>query len=235
LIIPVREDVMIARLAFLAALLCATPVAAQIALPNVQGPEATAQEVAAARAQADQIIATANAQAYFTNVTSDRTPAVKHDASGMVCRFEPGSTRNSIRIYAPRPNAPVQGEDVSCGTSVGDGGFTIYATRYKPLPSEADDMREAVRQMQATYGELKPYEGTIGLAQNDDVSIGQTLTVQFQFEGRPYASLTQIAHRDGWAFKLRASGPPEEMQATALYGSMSFLGMLTARDVSPTD
>jgi len=226
---------MIARLAFLAALICATPVAAQIALPNVQTPAATPQEIAAARAQADQIIAAGNAQAHFTNVTRDRAPAVRHDASGMVCRFEPGSTRNSIRIYGVRQNMPVQGDDVSCGTTVGDGGFTIYATRYKPLPSEAEDMREAVRQMQATYGEIKPYEGTIGLAQNDAVPVGQTLTVLFQHQGRQYGSLTQIAHRDGWSFKLRASGSSEDIQATALYGSMSFLGMLTARGASKAD
>lgn len=226
---------MIARLAFLAALLCASPVAAQIALPNVQMPDASPEEIADARAQADQIIAAANAQAWFTNVTTDRAPAVRHDASGMVCRFEPGSTRNGIRIYGARPEAPVQGEDVSCGTSAGSGGFTIYATRYKPMPSEIDDMREAVRQMLATYGELKPYEGTLGLAQDDDIAIEQTLAVQFQYQGQRYASLTQIAHRDGWAFKLRASGPPEAFQATALYGSMSFLGMLAAREAPGAD
>lgn len=226
---------MIARMAFLAALSGAAPVAAQIALPNIQAPEASPQEVAAARAQADQIIAAADARAHFTNVTRDRAPAVRHNASGMVCRFEPGSTRNSIRVYGVRANAPTPGDDVSCGTNAGGGGFTIYATRYKPMPSEAEDMREAVRQMQATYGELKPYEGTIGLARDEGVPIEQTLTVQFQYDGLRLASLTQIAHRDGWAFKLRASGPPESFQSTALYGSMSFLGMLTTRDAARPD
>ena len=224
---------MIARLAFLGVLLCALPATAQeIAGPPAQAAPApsTPAEIAAAKAEADRLIATANAGAYFTNVTEGGAPSVRHTASGMICRFEPGQPLNNIRVYPARPEAPVAGEDVSCGTNAVGGAFTVYATRYKPMPSEADDMREAVRQMREAYGEIKSYEGNIGLARTEEFPVGQTLVVDLQYNGRRLISLTQIAHRDDWAFKLRASGPPEAVNQVGIYGSMAFLTMLMARE-----
>lgn len=98
--------------------------------------KATPEQIAAATAEADRLIANAKAQAYFVNATKDGLPRVRHIASGMECVFDPGRAENQIVVYA---SSAAPGDDVSCQTSTvyADGGWvidTIYASRYpKPL------------------------------------------------------------------------------------------------------
>src|SRR5690349_3671147 len=73
-------------------------VAALAVLLHSWAPEATAQEQidpALAQAAAEQLISKAKAEGLFAPGAWDHGPTVRHERSGMICRFVQGEASNS--------------------------------------------------------------------------------------------------------------------------------------------
>ncbi|RZJ31833.1 MAG: hypothetical protein EON85_02730 [Brevundimonas sp.] len=137
---------------FIAALAFASVAVAQ----DAPAP-ATPEQVAAARTEADRIIAAAGAADLFTNITGNANPMVRHRGSGLICIFRNVPEIDRITIY---PGGQ-RGDDVGCNTVDPANGAetTVYATRYVPLPSEEAVLADAVRAIKQRFPSARAYEG----------------------------------------------------------------------------
>lgn len=207
---------MLARLIFFATLALTAPAVAQEA-------PATPAQIAAARAEAEAIIGAAGAADLFANVTDAAAPRVRHNLSGMVCTFTAGERRNNIRIY---PNSP-RGEDVSCGTNALGAAFTTYATRYNPMPSEEEDLRETVSSIRRAWPGAEPFTGEVTIASSDNLPAPKLAVLKIEHNGQQLVTLALVSHLEGWAFKTRASGPVEDAGTVSLFAGISFISALS--------
>lgn len=212
---------MIVRLAFLAALLCAVPAAAQEAAP---GPSATPEQIATARAEADRILAAAGADDVFENISADQTPRVRHTASGMICSFFGSREIDKVLIFPD----PTRGNDVGCSTADSSGAeVTFYATRYQPMPSEREVLRNAVDAIRNRFPSARVYEGGLSSAgvAGQIPPVGAAFVVSTN-KGELF-TMALVSHRGEWGFKARASGPLERAAEVSLLAQAGFMTMLT--------
>lgn len=133
-------------------------ILAALAIPVCARPQPappTALQVAAARAEADSILAKTGTGDLFENITDGEIPQLRHRASGMVCFFNADGVGNSIFVY---PNGP-RGDDVSCGRNIAGAAITQYATR-APRPVTATQLLASVlSEIRSVHGELVPDRG----------------------------------------------------------------------------
>lgn len=219
---------MIGRLTFVAALATAHMAVAQEAPKD---PPATAEEVAEARAVADRIIAEADAERIFVNSTDGNIPTVTHVASGMTCMFD-GGQRDRVTIFPAAAGNLPRGDDVAC-VSYDEAlkiDLSLYATRYRPLPSEAAVMADARRAIQNRWPDARPY--TEGLPSLSMEGRSPTLMAAFKIniEGKDMLTLALVTHRGEWGFKARATGPYNDAMGVGLYAGMLLEGALMARE-----
>ncbi|MFC7379122.1 hypothetical protein [Brevundimonas sp. GCM10030266] len=217
---------MIARLTFIAALAFAPMAAAQDATPA----PATSEQLAAARAEADRLIAVAEAGDLFVNITGNANPMVRHRGSGLICIFRSFSEINRITIY---PGGE-RGEDVSCSTLDPETSAetTVYATKYAPLPSEEAILADAMRAITQRFPSARAYEGDIVNVTADDVA---PITAAFLIETNlgPRFTMATVEHLDGWGFKLRATGPADKAREISAFANTGFATMLVMRRLPP--
>ena len=190
----------------LVAALAAGPAIAQISIRPAE--PATPAEIAAARAEADRLIAAANAGDVFENVSEGREPRARHLRSGMVCRFQMGDDQSGITVF---PSPVPRGDDVGCNVGAGDTIRTIYATRYGALdvsPQEAMDI--AVYQIQQRYPRARAYEDTLVTITREGAE--PTRIAAFSI-GSAYTQV-MIADVGDWSIKERLTLPgPPSMEA----------------------
>lgn len=196
-----------------------------------QEPPVTDGQIAAARAQADQLVAAADAQAWFENVTDSVSPEVRHRPSGMRCRFT-GSRSDRIAVFQTGPAGIPQGDDVGCVTR--DEALaidlTLYATRYRPLPSEDVILADAVNAILNRYPGAQPYRGDlVSMSIDDDEPPVQAAYEVMMPEG-PMLTIALVEHLDEWGFKARVTGPQPDAMEVSLYGSLMLVGALLERD-----
>jgi len=209
---------MIARLTFAAALALATVVQAQTPV----------EDVIAATAYADQLIADGDAGAYFDNITTDATARVRHRASGMTCAFKPGVRGSSIRIFPSIGGATVPGDDVACGFQIGAATLTTYATRYESRPSANEVFQSAIGAIRRNSPDARPHSGApISVPVQDGPA---PLVAAFDLDlGRgPALSLVMVSHIGDWSFKARATGPADD-STVASSAATAFADSLPAR------
>lgn len=206
---------MIGRLIFIAALAAASAASAQ---ETPAPPPATPQQVAEARATADRLIREAEAETIFVNKTDSAVPEVEHVASGMHCLFN-GNAHDRIVIFPVQSDSVPRGDDVGCVTKEETLRIdtTLYATRYRPLPSEAAALDDAVRAIRGRWPDAAPYEGGLVSLSSDDVEPPLAAAFKVITPDGPMLTLALIDHRNGWAYKVRATGPFEEAMLTSLY------------------
>jgi hypothetical protein len=221
---------MIGRLIFIATLLAASAASAQ---ETAAPPPATPEQIAEARATADRLIREAEAETIFVNKTTSAVPEVQHVASGMRCLFN-GNAHDRILIFPVQSDAVPRGNDVGCVAKEESLRIdtTLYATRYRPLPSEAAALGDAVRAIRARWPDATPYEGdlvSLG-AENRDPPLAAAFKVNTP-EG-PMLTLALIDHLNGWAYKMRATGPFEEAMLTSLYAG-TMMTILPGQATSP--
>lgn len=216
---------MIGRLLFLAALLIAAPVAAQEPPPSP--PQATSEQVTAARAEADRIIAAAEAGDLFVNMTGNAFPTVRHKASGLICHFRGAPEVNRILIF---PNSP-RGDDVGCTTRDPSVWVetTYYATRYSPMPTEQAILDDAMAAIRNRFPSARPFEGELSSATTPTVTpISGALVVESTI-GTLFTMAT-VEHLDSWSFKARATGPLEKAGEVNI-SALMFAIMLSLRNL----
>lgn len=226
---------MLARLSFIAALTLAPTALAQDRTPP-PSPPATAEEIAAARAIADRLIAAGEAQGVFINTTKDGLAQVTHVASGMTCRFE-GGPRDRIVVYPEGPGRPPRGDDVSCITydEALDIDLTLYATRYRPLPSEAAVLADARRAIENRWPDARPYAEGLPTLNLEGRSPPLIAAYKIQLDGREKLTLAMVTHRGDWGFKARATGPYDQAMAVGLYAGVLLEGALMEREAPKAD
>lgn len=161
----------------------------------------SAAQSAAARAEADRLIAAGDAGAWFDNVSEGAEPRARHRPSGLICRFTPGDPNNSITIF---PSPMPRGDDVGCNVGAGDRARTVYATRYGGLnlsPEQAMGIAEAsIRQR---FPDARPYEGALATASREGAT--PTLAVAYRI-GDGYTQAL-LAHVGDWSIKERLTQP----------------------------
>lgn len=194
---------MIGRLTFIAAFLAAPMAAAQdTPTPTVpEFPTRPADRSMPDRAEADTIIASSEHPRLFENVSDGRGPAVRHRASGLVCRFWPGLTGNAINVYEATPGA----EDVSCQTFVEGASVTHYASMYSPTPTAVAEMHSALAAIRERWPDLRAYTGETFNADAPELSLPQHYVsrgVVTQQDGE-YMTKVSLAKAGGWIVKQR--------------------------------
>lgn len=212
---------MIAKLTLIAALAVAPMAMAQ------ESPPPTAEQISAARAIADRLIADADAEGVFVNVTKDGIARVRHVASGMTCLFDGGS---EDRIYLFPTGA--RGDDVGC-ISRDDAlsiDLTLYATRYQPLPAESAVLADAERAIRNRWPDAVRYP--LGLPSLTVEGQSPTLMAGYKIRlgDQDKLTLALVTHRGEWGFKARATGPYEDAMGVGLYAGVLLEGALSDRE-----
>jgi hypothetical protein len=186
-----------------------------------QDAEPTTVSPAVAKAEGDRIIAAAQAEDLFENITgNDGFTSLRHKASGMTCAFDPAGARNNIRVYPPSNITPNRGDDVSCGTNFGGAAFSFYATRYTPMPDEEQVMAGAVIDVQREWTGIKSLDGDFSIATVEGRPTPRFAALAGRHpSGSQAATFIIVTHIDGWSFKTRASGLISDAKAVATAAS----------------
>ena len=108
-----------------------------------------------ALAEANSLIAGANAAAIFKPGAWAYGPTVLHERSGMLCLFAMG-VPNTLRVNDPEPT---RGDDVTCSTVVGGAIVSHFASRTTLVGSFESVSAGAVQAFMARVGSAKPYTG----------------------------------------------------------------------------
>lgn len=199
-------------LAATAAIVTAGPATAQISIRPAE--PATPAEIAAARGEADRLIAAGNAADVFENVSEGREPRARHRQSGLVCRFQMGSEHNSITVF---PSPVPRGDDVGCNVGSGDTVRSIYATRYGALNvSPQDAMDIAVYQIQQRYPRARPYEEALATITREGAE--PTRIAAFTID-RAYTQV-MIADVGDWSIKERLTLPEAPSMEAQLFNNI---------------
>lgn len=218
---------MIGRLVFITALLTAPLVSAQ----EPQAPP-TGEQIAAAKAHARQVIAAAEAGAYFEDITTDATPTVRHRPSGLTCIFTVGDPRDNIRFYPAEAGGPAHGDDVSCGTWINNTFLSTFATRYPGRPSREAVFGGTMADVPRNTPGARLIEGDVASASTGDRPPPLAGGYRMQLSGRAVQSYVLVDHIGDWSFKARATGP-EEDETVNLIGALFFsLSLPGAREAA---
>lgn len=206
---------MLANIVLMGVLALAAPAAGQ----DTPKPE----DVAVARIQADRIIAEAEAEGVFENITEDALPRLKHVQSGMTCIFDPGATRNNVHIFPVSATAPERGQNVSCGTNFGGAAVTTYASRLMPMPTVEDDMRSTIASVRETWPDAQALEGEFPVTTVDGQPESAFAALKFRHSsGQDAASFAMIRHVGEWSFKIRSTGLASDARSLAMISDLIF-------------
>lgn len=177
-------------------------------------PDASAEQLASAFAEADGLIASTGSPELFENISSEGMPKVRHKASGLVCIFMPGAENNTLVVF-PGDDLPL-GDDVGCNADMGRAYVTYYATRYGPGYSPRDSVNDAVVAIQDRFPDARPYEGTVASISPPE---GVTETAFAALLVGPEDSVRYthaLAAKVGeWIFKQRMTGDGAESSIMA--------------------
>ena len=192
----------------------AAPSATKSQTANDPDAPPSPEAVAAARARADQIIAAAHAQAYFTNVTDGASPKVKHRSSGMECVFGIDDPAN-VAVHPVQGRAP--GDDVSCGftATLSDGAkVSVDMTVDKPEHTDTLDQLLAgmVQAVHAQMPDAAPAQGrftSINLAakEGSNLPTHRSVRLQASADGHPVFTRAAVGVIGSWVVSQRTTAP----------------------------
>lgn len=206
---------MIGQIGFVAALLSGAW------LQEPQAP-ATAEQILAAKSHARQIIAAAQAGAYFEDITTDATPTVRHRPSGMTCIFTVGDRRDAIRLYPVRPGGPAHGDDASCGAWITTTFLTTFATRYPGRPTRDEVFQAALADVPRNTPGARLIQEPLSSASSGDRPPPLIGGYRMQLGGHDVQSYVLVEHIGDWSFKARATGAADE-ESVNLIAALFFM------------
>ena len=195
-----------------------TPVVAQ------EGPPpATAEEIAEAHQIADMLIKGDDVSPYFTNITDNGVPTVRHTRSGLVCMF--GGLDGSRVVTFPAQGGAEPGDDVGCLSRDVTLGLdlTVYATRYVDEVSAEEVLAAAAYGIEQRFQGAKPYEGDLAIATVEGMDSPLAAAYVYESVAGPMLTMALVSHRDGWSYKVRATGPAEDATVVSLMAGMTLL------------
>jgi hypothetical protein len=130
-------------------------LAALLAAPAPAAPAAPAPSLAALTAQADAVIAAAQAQKHFTNDTRRGLPAARHTESGLRCMFEVSDGANRI---VPIGAADGRGGGMACLSRPAGFSQTMEAMRLVPGQTLESVFAASVLNLTARQPAARPHE-----------------------------------------------------------------------------
>lgn len=196
----------------------ATPVAAQ------EGPPPpTAEEIAEARQIADVLIKGDDVSPYFTNITDSGAPMVRHTPSGLVCMF--GGLNGSRVVIFPAQGGAEPGDDAGCLSRDETLGLdlTIYATRYVDAVSAEEVLASAAYAIEQRFEGVEPFEGDLSLVSVEGMDSPLAAAYVYESTAGPMLTMVLVSHRNGWSYKMRATGPVEDAMTVSLMAGMTLL------------
>ncbi len=131
------------------------PLAAEAARPKAKAPP-TVEQIAAARARGDAMIAATGAPDLFLNVTEDDTPRVLHRPSRLLCYFDQDAAGGRIEIGAGEHRE----DTVACITGGGDVTRRLSASRAGGTGAAEDRAQATVAALRSAH----PGAGPVGKA-----------------------------------------------------------------------
>lgn len=186
-------------------------IAGAMALLDVQSaadPKAvppSAEEVAAARTHAEEIIRQADAADVFDNITTaDGVPLVKHRASGMTCSFS-GDDGDYVRVFPAGGGVP-RGDDVACGAQIMGAEHTTYATRYPDRHSAAVDLQAAVQAIVQRLPDARVHQGEFPVVNREGGPEVLAAAYDITIDGKPRLTMVLVSKVGEWNLKHRATG-----------------------------
>ncbi len=205
----------------------ATPDAAAAQPPAAQehvaasGPS-TPEEIAAARKEGDRILVGDNAQALFDNVTTSRTIALKHKASGLVCNFALGGA-NSVTLG--RAAATTDRDDaVNCMSGEGDYRETLTLMPNTTGATIDQALTETVRATISIYGQLHAYSGDgLNMTGGDSMPKHKTIRLLSATGSAPTYIYISAALVAGWTIVEQVVGPPADSAKIDLMGELKMV------------
>ena len=197
-----------------------------------ESPEATVVEIAAARDEADRLIAEAEAEGIFENITGDGRPTVLHRSSGLVCQFERGNPENVVYVF---PSPFPRGDDVGCNMPTGGYALTHYATRHtEPITAEAA-AQIAVAAVRERLGEVREFSGDAVDYSSEGLPRTYRALMEVSAEGRDLFTSASTAEVSGWIFKQRLTTPLDDALNGQLVGVAAWLSLLVFAQTRPFD
>lgn len=181
------------------------------------------QDPVSTRAEGDRLLTEAGASDFFDNLSDARATRLLHRSSGMTCVFDLAGSRNNIRVYPVRPGVSRRGDDVGCGTTT-EAAYTLYATRYDPGISEDDAMAQAINEVQSIWKDIEGVD-----IQSPRIIAGRTAFFRGRHpNGQTLSTVILIRKVDGWIFKMRASGAPDQLESVIDGAAERFAAQLPA-------
>jgi hypothetical protein len=171
---------------------------------------ATAEQIAAAKAEGDRLIAAGHGEGVFVNETTGVIVQVRHPQSGLVCQFIPGAPRNAVTVYSGG-DVP-RGDDVGCGHNLNQVVMTTFVTRYPKPKTVAEVLRESMADIPRNMSDLARFTGNSvnveaqpapAIPPKDRTVIRLTAT----FQGRPVFTRTAAAQCGAWIVAQRVTAP----------------------------
>lgn len=207
---------MLARLTFIAALAFAPMAAAQ----ETTTPP-SAEEIAAARALADRVIAAAEAQGIFVNKTDDNVAQVEHVASGMRCIISDDAA-DRLHIFPTGAAGIPRGGDVACISHNAELGTdtTLYATHYPERPTTREIVVSAVEGIRQRWPDAAPYQESLALANVQGFAPTEHAAFKIRHDGVDKLTMVVGAQEGDWSLKVRATGPYEDAMTLSLQAAM---------------
>jgi hypothetical protein len=172
---------------------------------------ATAEQIAAARAEGDRLIAAAQGAGVFVNETTGGIVQVRHPESGLVCQFIPGVPKNTVTVYSS--GSVPRGDDVGCGHNLNQVVLTTFVTRYPGPKTVADVLRESLADIPRQMTDVARFTGnSVSVEANkpapaippkDRTVIRLTAT----FQGKPVFTRTAAVQCGPWIVAQRVTAP----------------------------
>ena len=180
-------------------------------------------EVATARREADAIAAAAHADAWFENVTTTASPALKHKASGLVCTFVSGSPINRLLLFKP-PG----GDSFGCNTSRGPRSYSVFLDRAPPgRPPVEQLIGPLAGAIVKRFPEAKPLNPVLVASGQDDRggALPPHKVAQFT-RPTPRGDAEErlaVVYVGDWFLQQRITEPAADNTAADLLNELSFL------------
>lgn len=213
----------IAVLAACPGLAWAQPAAPPASAPQVnKPPPATPQQIAAAKAEADRIIAASHAGRWFVNATAGAQPEARHTPSGMVCGFVIGQ-RNEIRIPEA---AAAQGDEVSCVTTlISKDGPPIQLTQSAVRPAAPRTVEQELQLAMAAFRQrdpaAKPADGQFSNLRLGGTQVGHAaLRIEMTDGGQRIYARAGAAVVGAWVVTQSLTTPVANARSADLVGEL---------------
>jgi hypothetical protein len=216
----VKRTLLIAAGAFaFAAAAAAQP--AQVPLPPIPAKKpATPEEIAKARAYADQLIAQGHVEDVFENVTTDNIPRVRHKPSGMTCGFDPhpGDQLSGGTDGTPRTDY------AQCRGAMLDLAKSMTLVRRPQSAGLNEATTTFVALFRAEHPDAKPYVGQ-GVDLGTKAGFPTMRTVRFVFGDGPTRGYAHIgvAVVGDWAVDQVTTGPADKTMIADLAGGLDLV------------